>query len=505
MKLFNFNWIKVSSIVTMAVLLLTSCGNNSTGLLETVPAESDVVLTINAKKLIDNAGMKQVDGKWQLPEAFKSYQVVGDVDRSLEIMGKITAIADIESVVVFVHENNPYITFNITDASGIDKLLKDGILEEKPADGDYKVYKIDSGSRLMVKGSQGWVCEKNGDVREMVLKAENNPITEKSGVADYLLVDRAVNVVAYEKFFLNKWICGSGDVDGQEFNLSLQLMDNSGNLVEISKDLGEVDTEVLKYMPNGVCQVAALAIPKTFPWQQYLDMIKVSGVLSNRETAMAETVIGYLKKIDGTVSVGYALENIKNAADFRGFKNHKFVAMVKIDGNEIGSVMKELDNLAKMTGGKVNFDGKFYHADLREFGVEMDMYLGNVDGYLMLANYKPAASNVPAKFESVLDGKSFASASYMPEAANKLLRIPFGMEQCLVLDGNVFKANCKLINTDKPFIEAIAEFCYSVKVNEDYYKKLASELDGRSYYGPSTYNQDYYAVDTVALDTAIAY
>lgn len=345
------NYFLQLSVLVLALLVFTGCGGDSQfkGLLEQVPANSDVVAVLNVKTLVENAG-GQIDGSTvKLPQV--ALDVMGeDAVKQLDELNAILKDGGVDINVVAIAVNNadggePVVLGRVTDRAKLVKTLEGEGFKDKGNNGGVAYYEktvVDAGSPdynrychvavtdniiYMVPGVSGW---QNYDAEKSIGKLiadakESNmagtPMGKRlvednlGGVAfktpkEYGQEVRYLGLPSELISIYEGSVCIKGSLDGSELKLTLNVYDSDGKAVT-TKSFGDfadmvnsnakISSKALSYMGKDESFIFAIAL-KNMKWDEYFDMLRGS---VDREMRMVLPMLSsYLEKIDGTVAIG---------------------------------------------------------------------------------------------------------------------------------------------------------------------------------------------------------
>lgn len=177
------------------------------------------------------------------------------------------------------------------------------------------------------------------------------------------------------------WLAYSIKQESDVASLSVKPVKGSGEPVEI-KGLQTVQPDFLRYIPDGMNVVAAVGLTPEIDWDAAAALV---GMIADRTTAgYVKAAAPYLKSIDGTVAVAVGMEG-NNPADYR------FFAMARMERSKINDFIGQASMLAALGGvtpEKVTDTISLIKMNAGS-GLPSSIYIGEVDGYLVISSYLP--------------------------------------------------------------------------------------------------------------------
>ena len=346
---------KIGVWLCMAVILLAaSCSENSKmrNVLEGVPADADVVAVVNLREVLESAG-GSVDGNSVKFPSFimdeLSERDAEDIDEIKDFLLKSGLDPEVCAFVADYEKQYPVTVFSLKDKKQFVKKIEDMGYREKSSNGsgviyskkvyeghssDYDdygyiavaddyVYRIDRvwvGSsfkpvqylrRIMGNASEDnfastIYCDylMDGNVGGLYAKFPKDVKRElrKSGAPSDLLA------------FCDGAVCLRGSLDVNKLVMDAMCFDADGKELDMSKLNEYINTsatiseDALSYLGRNDCVVYAVSL-KDFAWDKYADMLAEIGNFSRTDRAELSVVVDYLRKIDGTIAMGFGLTN----------------------------------------------------------------------------------------------------------------------------------------------------------------------------------------------------
>ena len=383
-------------VVAVVALVMPSCASDASEVLDTIPADAQMVAMIDAASAMKHFGVEvDADGLTFAPEI---QNVKSLIDKAIpaeeqknvaQKMSAFMAIIDVENIAgYFSADETVYFTTIVKNEGLLEKMLtENGITKSQVA--GFDCYKLDGRLYMLVKDAQAWIVERESDAEKLkkeLDKASSNPITSNTTVCEYLAQDNDVNAVAstkqmnIEELGKDGWIRASANMKGTGVEATLSAVKSDGNVVDFSEYLGEINDDVLQYIPQKSMLAVALGIDSNMKWD-LLD--KVLATMSYGDRATAELFRPYIESIDGSVllTVSPAIEGVTpqmmQSLDAWEMKFMAHMPQDKIDG-AIEKIVSTIEADYRITLPR---EGDFYVIP----NPEMPMKVGSHNGYFVIA------------------------------------------------------------------------------------------------------------------------
>ena len=383
-------------VVAVVALVMPSCASDASEVLDTIPADAQMVAMIDAASAMKHFGVEvDADGLTFAPEI---QNVKSLIDKAIpaeeqknvaQKMSAFMAIIDVENIAgYFSADETVYFTTMVKNEGLLEKTLtENGVTKSQVA--GFDCYKLDGRLYMLVKDAQAWIVERESDAEKLKAeldKASSNPITSNAAVCEYLAQDNDVNAVAstkqlnIEELGKDGWIRASANMKGTGVEATLSAVKSDGNVVDFSEYLGEINDDVLQYIPQKSMLAVALGIDSNMKWD-LLD--KVLATMSYGDRATAELFRPYIESIDGSVllTVSPAIEGVTpqmmQSLDAWEMKFMAHMPQDKIDG-AIEKIVSTIEADYRITLPR---EGDFYVIP----NPEMPMKVGSHNGYFVIA------------------------------------------------------------------------------------------------------------------------
>lgn len=250
-----------------------------------------------------------------------------------------------------------------------------------------------------------------------------------------------------------EWIAFAVKQESGVADIAAQLVEGSGEPVGI-KGLRTIDTDFLRYVPEGMNMVAAAGLTPEIDWDAAAALVSL---VADRSTAgYIALATPYLKGIDGTVAVAASIDpKAPSMADARIF------AMAHMDRSKIADLQKQASILARMAGAQVDDISESMTAITlpADAGMPSKLYIGEVDGYLAIATY-PLDGKAENSFAPIVTGHEAAAAVNFPEGAFEAERpdATYGIDIKFTLDGSEAHTRISFPGSDKSPLAILSAF-----------------------------------------------
>ena len=371
----------------VALLTLTACskGGPRADLLSRVPADRDVAVVGDLGVIVESLG-GTVDGSEITVPDYLLTAMMSDDDKQLVrfIRSLSQSGINLEDIAVAFKYNDysSVAVMKVDDESLLYSFSKANNFAELPTQKGVRFYKIDriSGSDVPARIAMGLkddyvylAIDKNSEksgtqLISSFIAAANASALSKTDLKDYLLEGNAASGVMRWSYDMkqtwrtlgvpkemsdlcNGYICFDLTLEGQKASGSLRLLDQKGKKVDskiFSKFIdmdGRISTGAMKYINHDETYVYAMAMKK-FNW----DLLTGAATrkLNGPQAFMAGTIIGYLKKIDGTVAVGLNVGsgNLNDISELQ--KSLGFTAVLELKKGK--TAFKDIKSLIQSIG-----------------------------------------------------------------------------------------------------------------------------------------------------------
>ncbi len=459
-KTINSFSLTLTVILCLTAGLLCSCTSNRDKLLETVPDDSEIVLTANLVKLAKDAGVTVEDGRLVLPIEYSELRKNIPTD-ALKDLGRAASAVDIENVVIFgsIRDNVLFITAAVTDIDELKALIRKSDMERSTENG--RTVYSESESKyadcivISENEEQMWYVPGRrylSKIDDFEYARKKNNILRYSGLASALKAGNIVNLIidpsALQNGFDNYWLTASINVSNNAIVAEAKAMKPDGE--EYKTDtLQPVDTDFLRYMPANFIAAAAIGINGNSDWTGDISKA-LSSMLGYQAKSVLDEVMPYLKAIDGTVALGFgpkdkrALFGSSNPADWQA------VFMAKMRQDKVNDLISMANNLfpraKKLSNGLYS---------ISEDGATVTY--GMVDGCFAVGLGTDLEPNKSNSFSGDFNGKPLAIVAQTPLLSSLVneTSLNYSIKATLQVNGTATRIEISLVGTDKPIIPTL--------------------------------------------------
>lgn len=380
------------AILTAVFVGLASSCSKRAEILDNIPADVNLVATVNVDKLCSAVGVTlKGDGSAEVCVPMQGV-VRGNMKMLDALAGmKAEGVADIDNIVVAVDkENITYAILSVSDIERFDTTTSE-YLDWNEASNGYRSARLGSAS-LLVKDGLVWFVTGARDavksVDELKKRAREMSVAQLDGIAEVLGRDNMVNVaVASGLASMDKSDAG---IDAQDkewsvaalkegadnsFVIDWEMMKSTGLTVK-PKGMQNINPALLAYVPENFNVTLAFGLTREFDWEPLRKVVMMAGGFQT--AAFMSVVNPYLESIDGTVLMAAAPSSPELMKD-GDVSDWDFIVMVHMPQDKINSLMSMISSMMSTAGmtPTVTADGLMA---IPQYG--KTMYIGNVDGYL---------------------------------------------------------------------------------------------------------------------------
>lgn len=523
---------------------------SSSQLLKMIPAETDLVMTVDGKQILQSAGCKLSADGLELPRAIEKI-MKNMSNQEKEIFDEIAQAKcfNIDQVVYALNlvndteysDHNPdvsegYMLISITNKEEVKKFFEN-LDDEFDFDDEngYEVSKIGWRDFIVVDDEYCWIYvgsrhvfdydyEADDDVayKAVVKRIEKikNEANKKS-IADVsyksnILSDGNAAALIFDSKNLSdilgiEWGEYLGDkkynelkvgvvanLEKESISLKAKLYDKDGGELEWSPGFGEINSSLAKYLNDNDMLVVAGSIDPDFSWEKYLSFIEEkTGEKMPKE--IRSEYLKWMSALKGTImySVGFDSLDKLIKGDFTGLN---CLAIVEMKDGKAKEAIDEISKLAALTGGEyIKKEGSALVLNADKFKFKLE----EIDGNLILSNREIKEAGNEKMPNSFFDGKASASKLNIKKDSEIATLLDFPGNSSLELTFDKKELVAKLTFEGITEEAGILEFFIS-KINKyispDFQRKIEDKFD-------LGYGNDYgvdYGVESIATDTLVA-
>lgn len=523
---------------------------SSSQLMKMIPAETDLVMTVDGKQILQSAGFKLSADGIELPRAIekimknmsnKEQEIFEDIAQAkcFNIDQVVYALNMVKDTEYSDHEpdfSEGYVLISITNKEEVKKFFEN-LDDEFDFDDEngYEVSKIGWRDFIVVDDEYCWIYygsrhvfdydyNADDDVAEKAVVKRIEKIkneANKKSIADVsyksnILSDGNAAALMFDSKNLSdilgiEWGEYLGDkkynelkvgvvanLEKESISLKAKLYDKDGGELEWSPGFGEINSSLAKYLNDNDMLVVASAIDPDFSWEKYLSFIEEkTGEKMPKE--IRSEYLKWMSALKGTImySVGFDSLDKLIKGDFTGLN---CLAIVEMKDGKAKEAIDEISKLAALTGGEyIKKEGSALVLNADKFKFKLE----EIDGNLILSNREIKEAGNEKMPNSFFDGKASASKLNIKKDSEIATLLDFPGNSSLELTFDKKELVAKLTFEGITEEAGILEFFIS-KINKyispDFQRKIEDKFD-------LGYGNDYgvdYGVESIATDTLVA-
>lgn len=380
------------AILTAVFVGLASSCSKRAEILDNIPADVNLVATVNVDKLCSAVGVTlKGDGSAEVCEPMQGV-VRGNMKMLDALAGmKAEGVADIDNIVVAVDkENVTYAILSVSDIERFDTATSE-YLDWNEASNGYRSARFGSASLLAKDGLVWFVTGARDAVKsvdELKKRAREMSVAQLDGIAEVLGRDNMVNLaVASGLASMDKSDAGI-DAQDKEWSVAAlkegadnslvidwEMMKSTGLTVK-PKGMQNINPALLAYVPENFNVTLAFGLTREFDWEPLRKVVMMAGGFQT--AAFMSVVNPYLESIDGSVLMAAAPSSPELMKD-GDVSDWDFIVMVHMPQDKINSLMSMISSMMSTAGMTPTVTADGFMA-IPQYG--KTMYIGNVDGYL---------------------------------------------------------------------------------------------------------------------------
>lgn len=466
----------IAACVAMIVaVMLASCSGGKSDMLELVPADAQVVATLNLTKLLESAGCKVENDKVTLSAELSQLVDNSDFKENRDKIDRIllSGCIGLDRVVAFHKDamQKPVVIVKVNDADVFGELLVAAGYTAVDMNNGYHGY-VRQDENWLIKDGMGWLvtCGFRDDpvavLDGLLDDAGRKSVASVGWKADLLGKDGFANSIISIPFPLDafygddkyrnvSYYAGS-DFDGNKVEAEYAVYSADGKRLELLPGADDIDTGFLKYLTEDDIAAIAIGVSGDADWNSWLRSFDPT--LPRDARMVAPMALPYLKNLDGTVAVAGGPVNGAKSFERPSLADWSFIAMAKMKDDAAETIVLQVKALAGQSGmGTVNeVDGGFSIYIPREG----TLYLVARDGYLMLSNREVTGNGSTALNPSWFKGRSLALGLSVHKDSKIFAQygVPFGVSLDGGVDGDECNGRIVLDGTGQSFVEAIVSY-----------------------------------------------
>ena len=447
-------------------LLAVSCSKEQK-LLDVIPSSVDIVGSVRLKSVLDKAGCRYENDAAVVPAGMDAPERLTAI---VNLIGCMDASGVCNVDETYWGQSGEGKFFAVLSVSDRKKFKEATAPEINWADetGGYTCGKVGTMAVLLDDERVWFTTEKPSEavkvIEGLMDDAKKSAIGAMTGLVQLLAEDNLLNIAARQGNAEKNKKGAKGENPNLEVKwatLTLNVNDNKlvGNSSMIEADgkpvavagMQEINPAVLAYVPGNFNIALGFGITPEFDWSVLTAAIGTFGGFQTQ--GMISAVIPYLQSVDGTVlfAAGPATPEAYTDPDFG---NWQFIAMVHLPQQKINDVMGMMRSSMFMAGVSPKDVGNGVMM-IPQYG--MNIYLGNVDGYLAVSNF-PFESGRQNSLAPVFGGKVGALSFSLPTLKVLGGGMPdYGLGVKVQMNPDNAVGEINLTGTDRPILEVLLE------------------------------------------------
>ena len=359
----------------LAAVILASCHNDG-NILETVPAESPVVLAISPARLEAALNGKDMGGKLSASQTLERIlSKTGEPTRRCLTSLIMSDALDRDMLVAYAvtdGQSRPMVESMRTGIYTLTFIIKDEaklIAELHALNANEKhgfdVYSLGDGTSLLIRGRQGWIvassdCEK---AVEMLVDtgleiASNKSIASVRYMSKFLSQSDCVLRMACVQRPIGTesvkgWLCLTADFDnnGTEIEFTAKSVNLDGKETDIDASLKKIDSSLLKYLSPTDMIAFGIGIPSDIDWDKVTESLQAIIPMDMRQKAVLAVMMPYMKRIDGTILIAAGSTTDSRLSSGPGLSNDiNFFVGIQLDKRKAAATLTDFSDILTTFG-----------------------------------------------------------------------------------------------------------------------------------------------------------
>lgn len=542
-----------------ALMVLSSCSQSSKSrkLLEQIPDRADVVILADVKKIFSSAGGTVEDGRITLPD-FITDRLSGkesrQLDESLDFLRDSGIDLDLCAVTVADYEKaSPIIIVVLDDKKKFVNAIQNEDFDETDDEDNLKFYSkrtyessynsdYDEYWYIAVGDKYAYIMpDVSGRSDSRPVKMISRLVSEaaqasfaSTAYADYIIGDDSALGLAFRmprelrrelrqagipeavSDMYKGTLCARAKLSDDAATMRFRFLGEDGKPVDFSSLKGSIDfdarisNKALSYLHSDEFIVGAMAV-KGVDWGAMTDAIgSQPGMPATYRIGMG-VVRNYLENIDGTVAFGFGLtDGLRSVArlDYGVdvMKQMTFTLVVETKSGRAATMVSDLASFIGQAGIPVQRgSGDSFSISIPQAGG--DIYVEADDDVFVISN-RPVSSVNTNEAVKAFPFTDYISAGVVDLPSDNPLMEQLGIDADVRLSGISimpdFESELRLGITGSDvaggILARLADILVTISESTDSYNRLRREVR-EAKYGVV----DDYDIDTVAVDTVVAY
>lgn len=544
--------------VVSTLLLFNSCSSNKKveTLLTQIPGNMYIVAAGNVETILSSGECSIEDSKIILPSFIKS-ELDMESEEEFEDINRFLKKAGIDPSAVAIANNykqpNPYVIYGLKDKKQFIDAIEDKGYSEKDENDTYTVFSkktyeseydsdYDNYSYIVVKDECAillediWVGSEFKPLDELEKfiddASENNYADTPFG--EYILSGNAFGAVfklpgdvknelrekGMPSDIISMWdgaICVRGDLEDNKCVFDVSWLDDEGNektnelMKKFYDPTAQINKNLLAYLNKNENLVFATSL-KDFNWDKYINYICNASHVSRMEMQQINAVTSYLKRLDGTMALGFGLTNGLESIAKMGYetdvpKQFSSTLIVETKEGKAKSIVNELKELIRQNpevGVNMEEESDGFCLNLNDVAI----YVKQIDNAIIVANHKIKNDNNNPVVNIVDFENKNTLFAFAITSGNKLMKdLQLDNDITCVLTNKNDKLGATLTvevkgGNEDGIIAKIAQLCLKIYNQSNELEQKMREYSG---YNNNSYDDEYLDMDTAVVDEYYEY
>lgn len=308
------------------------------------------------------------------------------------------------------------------------------------------------------------------------------------------------------------YVCMRGELEKDKATVKVQLFDEKGEKFDCDKfkdylDLSaNVSKDALALLGKDEFMIFAMSA-KNVNWDKYTDLIAQSSGLSRGDRAQLSAVTAYLEKIDGTVAMGFGINNGLKSIGSIAYQTDDMMSafsttmVIETKEGKAKRLIDDMKGLLEKVRVPFSDNAAGFTIELQNFtGKPGAFYVKNVGNFIVIANHpiKENNDNPLVKSSNLDEYLNVFCAGLSPD--NQLMRdlnLKNNIKFLIGCKPNTSEAVMTLEvdgDTDAGIISKVAKMIFKIVEQSG---KIEEKFESMN---PNPYVNNYYDVDTMAYD-----
>ncbi|MGN1236493.1 MAG: hypothetical protein ACI4TS_03515 [Bacteroidaceae bacterium] len=545
--------------VVSTLLFFNSCSSNKKVeiLLTQIPDNMYIVAAGNVKTILSSGECSIEDCKIILPSFIKS-ELDMEAQEEFEDVNRFFKKAGIDPSAVAIASNykqpSPYVIFGLKDKKQFIDAIEDKGYSEKDENDTYTVFskktyeseydsEYDNYSYIAVKDECAillediWVGSKFKPLDELEKfigdASESNYADTPFG--EYILSGNAFGAVfklpgdvknelrenGMPSDIISMWdgaICVRGDLEDNKCLFDVSWLDDEGNektnelMKKFCDPTTQINKDLLAYLNKNENFVFATSL-KDFNWDKYINYICNTSHVSRMEMQQINALTSYLKRLNGTMALGFGLTNGLESIAKMGYetdvpKQFSSTLIVETKESKAKSIVNELKGLIQQNpevGISMEEESDGFCLNINDVAI----YVKQIDNTIIVANHKIKKDNNNPVVNIVNIENKNTLLAFAITSGNKLMKdLKLDNDITCVLTNKNEKLGATLTvevkgGNEDGIIAKIAQLYLKIYNQGNELEQKMREYSGYNY--NNSYDDEYLDMDTAVVDEYYEY